>query len=90
MSDTLGQQAGSPYNPEFFKAFMSSLAMIIVSEIGDKTFFIAAILAMKQYWTPSSCSSFCCAPGLNLRCITLLFVVLGFRSSLEPLLLWPS
>lgn len=34
--DTLGQ------------AFMSSFAMIIVSELGDKTFFIAAILAMRQ------------------------------------------
>jgi len=30
------------------QGFWSSLAMIIVSEIGDKTFFIAAILAMKH------------------------------------------
>jgi len=29
-------------------AFASSFAMIIVSELGDKTFFIAAILAMRQ------------------------------------------
>jgi len=29
-------------------AFGSSFAMIIVSELGDKTFFIAAILAMRQ------------------------------------------
>jgi putative Ca2+/H+ antiporter (TMEM165/GDT1 family) len=34
--DTLGQ------------AFASSFAMIMVSELGDKTFFIAAILAMRQ------------------------------------------
>jgi len=34
--DTLGQ------------AFASSFAMIIVSELGDKTFFIAAILAMRM------------------------------------------
>merc|ERR1719453_1515363 len=34
--DTLGQ------------AFASSFAMIIVSELGDKTFFIAAVLAMRQ------------------------------------------
>lgn len=34
--DTLGQ------------AFLSSFAMIIVSELGDKTFFIAAILAMRK------------------------------------------
>jgi len=31
-----------------FQGFWSSLAMIIVSEIGDKTFFIAAIMAMKH------------------------------------------
>lgn len=30
------------------QAFASSFAMIIASELGDKTFFIAAILAMKQ------------------------------------------
>ena len=32
----------------FFHAFVASLSVIIVSEIGDKTFFIAAILAMKH------------------------------------------
>ena len=32
----------------FVHAFLASLSMIIVSEIGDKTFFIAAILAMKH------------------------------------------
>ena len=29
-------------------AFFSSLSMILVSEVGDKTFFIAAVLAMKH------------------------------------------
>ena len=32
----------------FWKAFTSSLAMIIATEIGDKTFFIAAVLSMKH------------------------------------------
>jgi putative Ca2+/H+ antiporter (TMEM165/GDT1 family) len=32
----------------FSEAFIASLSMILVSEIGDKTFFIAAILAMKN------------------------------------------
>lgn len=32
----------------FFHAFVSSFSVIIVSEIGDKTFFIAAIMAMKH------------------------------------------
>jgi len=40
------------YTPDWndlsLEGFWSSLAMIIVSEIGDKTFFIAAILAMKH------------------------------------------
>jgi len=38
----------APKNDDFFPAVLSSFMMIIVSEIGDKTFFIAAILAMKQ------------------------------------------
>lgn len=32
----------------FLNAFVASLSVIIVSELGDKTFFIAAILAMKS------------------------------------------
>ena len=32
----------------FVAAFVNSLIMIIVTEIGDKTFFIAAVLAMKN------------------------------------------
>uniref|UniRef100_A0A7S3D9J8 GDT1 family protein n=1 Tax=Palpitomonas bilix TaxID=652834 RepID=A0A7S3D9J8_9EUKA len=32
----------------FVEAFVQSISMIIVSELGDKTFFIAAILAMKS------------------------------------------
>jgi putative Ca2+/H+ antiporter (TMEM165/GDT1 family) len=33
---------------KFWKAFSSSLAMILATEIGDKTFFIAAVLSMKH------------------------------------------
>eukprot|EP00455_Lapot_gusevi_P049529 TRINITY_DN703_c0_g1_i1.p1 TRINITY_DN703_c0_g1~~TRINITY_DN703_c0_g1_i1.p1 ORF type:complete len:274 (+),score=114.19 TRINITY_DN703_c0_g1_i1:76-897(+) len=32
----------------FFSAFIASISIIIVSEIGDKTFFIAAIMAMRH------------------------------------------
>ncbi len=32
----------------FIPSFLSSFSMILVSEIGDKTFFIAAILAMRN------------------------------------------
>jgi len=33
---------------EFWTAFVKSIAMIIATELGDKTFFIAAIMAMKH------------------------------------------
>ncbi|XP_022708581.1 transmembrane protein 165-like isoform X1 [Varroa jacobsoni] len=33
-------------NPYFWQGFISALSVIVVSEIGDKTFFIAAIMAM--------------------------------------------
>lgn len=32
----------------FFHAFLASFSVIIVSELGDKTFFIAAIMAMRH------------------------------------------
>ena len=32
----------------FIHGFVASVSVIIVSELGDKTFFIAAILAMKH------------------------------------------
>lgn len=32
----------------FFHAFVAAFSVIIVSEIGDKTFFIAAIMAMRH------------------------------------------
>lgn len=36
------------YSLEFVHAFVASLSVIIVSELGDKTFFIAAIMAMRH------------------------------------------
>lgn len=36
------------HHSAFLNAFVASLSVIIVSELGDKTFFIAAILAMKS------------------------------------------
>jgi hypothetical protein len=39
----------SPMNDlGFTHAFIASLSVIIVSELGDKTFFIAAIMAMRH------------------------------------------
>ncbi|CAM9899869.1 unnamed protein product, partial [Choristocarpus tenellus] len=36
------------YGTNFWGAFVDSVAMIIATEIGDKTFFIAAVMAMTQ------------------------------------------
>jgi putative Ca2+/H+ antiporter (TMEM165/GDT1 family) len=36
------------YAGGFWGAFVNSLSMIIVTELGDKTFFIAAVLAMRD------------------------------------------
>ncbi|XP_030763575.1 transmembrane protein 165 [Sitophilus oryzae] len=38
----------NPENVGFIHAFVASLSVILVSEIGDKTFFIAAIMAMRH------------------------------------------
>lgn len=35
-------------NPKFVEGFAKSASMIVLSEIGDKTFFIAVIMAMKH------------------------------------------
>ena len=53
------------------EGFLRSASMILASEIGDKTFFIAAILAMNhsrltvRYETRMICS--CCDSNLKLE-----------------------
>lgn len=65
--------------PGFWHAFFVSLAVIIVSEIGDKTFFIAAIMAMKH----PRMLIFSAAIGA-LIVMTILSVVLGFLTTVIP------
>ncbi|CAK9814856.1 Transmembrane protein 165 [Anthophora quadrimaculata] len=52
MTSTKPEGVISPQLPKdnlgFLHAFIASLSVIIVSELGDKTFFIAAIMAMKH------------------------------------------
>jgi len=36
------------FNTQFFPAFFKSIMMILATEIGDKTFFIAAVLSMRN------------------------------------------
>jgi len=42
------QKTGKGVDFSFFHAFVATLSVIIVSELGDKTFFIAAIMAMRH------------------------------------------
>lgn len=48
--DLVGSTAnGTPVeNIGFIHAFVAAISVILVSEIGDKTFFIAAIMAMRH------------------------------------------
>ncbi|CAK9821658.1 Transmembrane protein 165 [Anthophora retusa] len=52
MTSTKPEGVISPQLPKdnlgFLHAFIASLSVIVVSELGDKTFFIAAIMAMKH------------------------------------------
>jgi len=63
----------------FLEAFVASLSVIIVSELGDKTFFIAAILAMK-----SSRLVVFVASMLALGIMTVLASVMGVATTVIP------
>ncbi|XP_064405208.1 putative divalent cation/proton antiporter TMEM165 isoform X2 [Halichondria panicea] len=63
----------------FVHAFLASISVIIVSEIGDKTFFIAAIMAMKH----SRLLVFCGALSA-LGLMTFLSVCLGYATLIVP------
>lgn len=63
----------------FIHAFVASLSVIIVSELGDKTFFIAAIMAMRH----SRLTVFIGAMGA-LGLMTVLSAFLGFATTVIP------
>lgn len=63
----------------FMHAFVASISVIIVSEIGDKTFFIAAIMAMK-YTRLLVFAGAISALGF----MTFLSVILGFAMMIIP------
>jgi putative Ca2+/H+ antiporter (TMEM165/GDT1 family) len=46
--DKIKDQIQNKANLGFIHAFIASISVIVVSEIGDKTFFIAAIMAMRH------------------------------------------
>lgn len=63
----------------FFHGFISSLSVILVSELGDKTFFIAAIMAMRH----SRVTVFTGAIGA-LALMTVLSAVFGMAATIIP------
>lgn len=66
-------------NLGFLHAFIASLSVIIVSELGDKTFFIAAIMAMRH----SRLTVFSGALGA-LGLMTVLSALLGYATTIIP------
>lgn len=69
----------SDVNIGFIHALVASLAVIIISEIGDKTFFIAAIMAM----THSRLTVFAGAVAA-LGFMTVLSAILGYATTVIP------
>lgn len=80
---TSGQPAGDSdaayANLGFVHGFLASLSVILVSELGDKTFFIAAIMAMRH----SRLVVFAGAIGA-LGLMTVLSVVFGMAATIIP------
>ncbi|KAG7353378.1 UPF0016 domain containing protein [Nitzschia inconspicua] len=60
------------YKGGFWKGFTSGVAMILATEIGDKTFFIAAILSMRQQRSAVFCGAI-----LSLYVMTVLSSIMG-------------
>lgn len=60
------------YQGGFWKGFTSGVAMILATEIGDKTFFIAAVLSMRQQRSAVFCGAI-----LSLYVMTVLSSIMG-------------
>lgn len=66
-------------NLGFLHAFLASLSVIVVSELGDKTFFIAAIMAMKHPRMIVFVGAICA-----LALMTVLSVIFGYAVTIIP------
>ena len=73
------RRASSIFSFDFLHGFVAALSVIIVSELGDKTFFIAAIMSMRH----SRLVVFIGAMGA-LGLMTVLSAVLGFATTVIP------
>ncbi|XP_063415536.1 putative divalent cation/proton antiporter TMEM165 [Mytilus trossulus] len=66
-------------NLGFLHAFLASLSVILVSEIGDKTFFIAAIMAMRHSRTIVFAGAIS-----SLWLMTILSAIMGYATTIIP------
>lgn len=73
------EESASQTNLGFIHAFVAAISVIIVSELGDKTFFIAAIMAMR-YNRLTVLAGAMLALGL-MTCLSVLF---GYATTVIP------
>uniref|UniRef100_A0A3P9KY31 GDT1 family protein n=1 Tax=Oryzias latipes TaxID=8090 RepID=A0A3P9KY31_ORYLA len=73
------QDGSSKANLGFIHAFVASFSVIIVSELGDKTFFIAAIMAMRYNRLTVLTGAI-----LALAIMTCLSVLFGYAATIIP------
>jgi len=79
LSEELKLKIGEVPELGFNHGFLSSLSVILVSEIGDKTFFIAAIMAMKY-----SRMTIFTGAILALATMTVMSVLMGALTTIIP------
>ncbi|XP_028301002.1 putative divalent cation/proton antiporter TMEM165 [Gouania willdenowi] len=75
----VSQDGTSKANMGFIHAFVASISVIIVSELGDKTFFIAAIMAMRYNRLTVLIGAM-----LALGVMTCLSVLFGYATTVIP------
>uniref|UniRef100_UPI00398E8D6D putative divalent cation/proton antiporter TMEM165 n=1 Tax=Pristiophorus japonicus TaxID=55135 RepID=UPI00398E8D6D len=79
MANVVSDESVTKTNLGFIHAFVASISVIIVSELGDKTFFIAAIMAMR-YNRLIVLAGAMLALGL-MTCLSVLF---GYATTIIP------
>ncbi|EGV91997.1 Transmembrane protein 165, partial [Cricetulus griseus] len=73
------EDAATQTNLGFIHAFVAAISVIIVSELGDKTFFIAAIMAMRYNRLTVLAGAM-----LALALMTCLSVLFGYATTVIP------
>ncbi|XP_078073436.1 putative divalent cation/proton antiporter TMEM165 [Mustelus asterias] len=79
VANVVSDEAVTKTNLGFIHAFVASISVIIVSELGDKTFFIAAIMAMRYNRLTVLVGAM-----LALGLMTCLSVLFGYATTIIP------